>query len=215
MRKSKISAICFDMWGTLYEGGGSEEWVDLQQNLGALSVEKKTFYKLGLDNLLLRSWPLRDGIRHLAYALNLKINNETVEKVYKSWWQIVKNSKPYPETIEVLKKVKRMNLRLIIISNTDSESFYFKIKEYNLKKYFEKFFISAEIGSLKHEGKMFELAQDYLSVPKNQVLMLDDSLQHGVIPARNFGWQALWLAREKAGKDRYWIENLKRIFDFL
>ncbi|MBI4226148.1 HAD family hydrolase, partial [Candidatus Roizmanbacteria bacterium] len=152
MRKSKILAVCFDMWGTLCEGGAGREWVDLQQNLGALSVEKKTFYKLGLENLLLRPWPLCDGIRHLAHALNLKINNDTVEKAYKSWWQIVKKSKPYPETIEVLKKLKRMNLRLIIISNTDRESFYFKIKEFKLKKYFEKFFISAEIGSLKHEG---------------------------------------------------------------
>lgn len=222
MESSKISAVCCDMWGTLCSGGGGREWENLQSNLGAGAVEKKTFYKLGLDNLLLHSLPLRDGIRHLAQKLNLKINNKIIERAYKSWWQIVEKSKPYPETIEVLKKLKRSGLQLIIISNTDSESFYFKIKQYNLNKYFEKFYISSEIGSLKHEGKMFELAQDYLSTPKNQVLIVDDSLDHGVIPARQFGWRALWVARGKKEKDRFnlpageaGIEDLRSIFDFL
>lgn len=30
--KNKIKAICFDMWGTLFPGGGGREWIDLQKN---------------------------------------------------------------------------------------------------------------------------------------------------------------------------------------
>ncbi len=215
MKQNKIQAVCFDMWGTLCEGGGGQEWIDLQKNLGGPKIEKKTFHRLGLKSLLLHPWPLKQGIRRLAHELKLKIKNETVEKAYRSWWKIVENSKPYPETIEALKKLKNMGLRLIIMSNTDSESFYFKIKEYNLKKYFEKFFISAEIGSLKHQSKMFSLAQDYLSLSKKQIMMVDDSLDHGIIPARQFGWQALWVARGRKDKDMFKIEDLRGIFDFL
>ena len=36
------SAICFDMWGTLCEGGGQKQWDELQQILGADSIDKRT-----------------------------------------------------------------------------------------------------------------------------------------------------------------------------
>src|SRR3990167_4725641 len=233
MKFNKIQAVCFDMWGTLYEGVGGKEWEDLQQNLGARGVEKKTFYKLGLDSLLLQSWSLRDGIRYLAKKLtnitplsssvilppSTRWKDLIVEKAYRSWWQIVEKSKPYPETIGLLKKLKRIGLRLIIISNTDSESFYFKIKQYNLGEYFEKYFISSETGSLKHTGNLFQSAQNYLKLPKDLILMVDDSFDHGVLPARNFGWQALLVARGKNSasrrKDKFKIEDLRGIFDYL
>src|SRR3989344_3373410 len=200
MKSQKVSAICFDMWGTLCEGGGGREWKVLQKNLGASHIDKKKFYILGLDSLLLHPWTLRKGILHLAKRLELKINNEIVEKAYQSFWQIVEKSKPYIETVPVLKKLKQKKIRTIIISNTDSESFYFELKKFNLKKYFEQFFISSEIGSLKHHGEMFNHAQNYLAIPKTQILMVDDSLEHGVIPARQFGWKALWLTRNQQAK---------------
>ena len=105
MKQNKILAVCFDMWGTLFEGGGGKEWEDLQQNLRALDIEKKKFYRLGLKNLLLHPWPLREGIRHLANILNLNADHKTINKAYRSWWQIVEKSKPYPEVKEVLDRL--------------------------------------------------------------------------------------------------------------
>lgn len=215
MKQNKFQAICFDMWGTLVEGGGGKEWTDLQQILRANSIDEKTFQTIGIKSLLSHPWLLRQGIRNLAKKLVLKINTETVEKAYKSWWSLVEKSKLYPETIPVLKKLKARRTRLIIISNTDSESFYFKIKKTGLDKYFERFFISGQIGKLKHEGRMFQLAQNYLSLPKDQILMVDDSLNHGVKPARQFGWTALWVARGKEGEEGFKINDLRGIFDFL
>ena len=49
MKKSKIQVVCFDMWGTLFPGGGGREWIDLQKNLGASHIDKKKFYKQGND----------------------------------------------------------------------------------------------------------------------------------------------------------------------
>ena len=45
MKKTKINAICFDMWGTLCEGGGQKQWDDLQKIFGAASFDKKTFLR--------------------------------------------------------------------------------------------------------------------------------------------------------------------------
>ncbi len=203
------------MWGTLCEGGSGKEWIELKAILKANSVGIETFQKQGLVSLLKKPWSLREGIRHLAQRLNLKVSDKMLEKAYKSWWGLVLKSQPYPETIDVLKRLKQKQLRLVIISNTDSESFYFEMNRFNLHKYFEKFFLSAEIGVLKPNVKIFEAVQAYLTVPKSQVLMIDDSLYHGVLSVRKFGWQALWVARGKDGKDKARIEDLKGIFDFL
>jgi len=45
--------------------------------------------------------------------------------------------------------------------------------------------------------------------------MVDDSLNHGVIPARKFGWNALWVARGRKEKYTNKIDDLRGIFDFL
>ena len=82
-------------------------------------------------------------------------------------------------------------------------------------KIFQKFFLSPEIGVLKPNIKISETVQRYLQLPKPQILMVDDSLYHGVIPARQFGWQALWVARGKEGKYEARIENLKGVIDYI
>lgn len=217
--KLKINTICFDMWGTLCEGGGGKAWNDLQNTLGADLIDEKIFQKQGLDALLKHSWDLKTGIKKLARTFNLKTDKTNINTAYRSWWYYVEKSKIYPETIAVLEELLKRGIRLIIISNTDTESFYYEINKFKLKKYFEKFFISAKLGSLKHEGKMFAEVQNYLKTAKDRILLVDDSFEHGVLPARKFGWRALWVARGKkySGRrnDKFKINNLRSIFDFL
>src|SRR3989338_4099643 len=215
MKNSKISAVCFDMWGTLTEGGGQKQWDDLQEILGATHVDKKTFLKMGEESLLMHPWPLKDGIKNLAKKLKIKISENVVEKAYKNWWGYVQRSKPYLEVQEVLDKLEQYKIRKFIISNTDVEAFQFKIKTLGWEKYFEKFFLSAEIGVLKPHVKIFKTVQKYLSIPQRQTIMIDDSLYHGVLPARQFGWQALWVARGKKEKDEGRLENLSGIIEKL
>lgn len=57
------------------------------------------------------------------------------------------------------------------------------------KKYFKKFFLSSDLGVLKPDIKILKAVEQYLNIPKQNILMVDDSLYHGVIPAKNFGWQ--------------------------
>ena len=65
------------------------------------------------SSLLKHPWPLRKGIRHLSQRLNLKTTDEMIEKAYKTWWNLVLKSQPYPETIDVLEKLKQRQLRKV------------------------------------------------------------------------------------------------------
>lgn len=215
MKASKISVVCFDMWGTLMKGGGIKLWQELQEILHAQDTAIKDFIKLGESTIMLHPYSLRKGLDKFALMLKTTASKMEIEKAFQLWWSYVEKARPYEEAESVLQKIKHLNIPAFILSNTDMSSFHFVIKKYNWLKYFEKFFLSAKFGVLKPNVKIFETVQNYLSLPQEQILMVDDSLHHGVLPARQFGWQALWVARGKEGKDKGRIEDLRGIFDFL
>ena len=217
---NKINAICFDMWGTLCEGGGDPQWKDLYQILDPKqTVDDQIFFKQVEISLLTNPWSLKEGIKNISQKLKLVYTEGQINKGYKSWWSYVEKSKPYPEVQDVLAKLEKLKISKFLISNTDVEAFNFKIKKLDWKKYFDKFFLSGEIGVLKPNVKIFQTVQNYLSIPKNKILMIDDSLYHGIIPARNFGWKSLWLARRKKfdvrQNNRFKINDLNGIFQYL
>lgn len=211
----QIAAVCFDFWGTLVEGGGQPQIDDLKRVLNAAKIDHKIFLQEIENNLLTHPWPLKKGIQRLANKLRLKNDNETIDKAYKSWWSYVKKAKPYPDSEKTLVNLKKMKIKIIIVSNTDFEAFGFKIKKLRWQKFFDQFFLSANLGILKPDVKFFQTVEGYLKVPKKQILMVDDSLYHGIYPARSFGWQALLIARNKPEKDPGKITDLKQIFNYI
>lgn len=215
MKQAKIKAICFDMWGTLMKGGGAKLWEELQEILVAKNFLLKDFIRKGEEATMLHDYPLDRGLSLLALSLGRDIPNKIIKKAYRHWWSYVKIARPYNETEEVLKKLSKFEISLVVMSNTDLSSFNFVFAKFGFRKYFKKIFLSARLGILKPHKKMFQAVQDHLKLPKSVILMIDDSLQRGVYPAREFGWNAVWLARGKKDKDSGKIENLKEIFAFL
>ena len=189
----QIRAVCFDFWGTLVEPGGQKQIDDLQKILGASSIDKKSFLKQVELSLLIHPWPLKQGIKDLINNLKLTVDQLTINKAYRSWWNYVEKSKPYPESEDVLNKLNKQGIILVIISNTDREAFDYKIKTLGWKKYFKKFFLSSDLGVLKPDIRIFKAVEQYLNIPKGNIMMVDDSLYHGIIPAKNLGWKTLMI----------------------
>lgn len=210
-----MKAICFDMWGTLMTGGGMKMWYDLQEIFGKTNMELREFITLGEKSVMIRPYSLEKGVRVFATLVDPKISDSVVKKAYNLWSSYIQKAVPYLETIEVLEGIKKMGIPLIIVSNTDMTAFNFCMKKFDMQKYFKKLFLSAKLGCLKPDLKIFQAAQDYLGLPKNQVLMVDDSLAHGVIPARNFGWQAVWVSRDRPGSDFNKIQDLRGVLNYL
>jgi HAD superfamily hydrolase (TIGR01509 family) len=50
---------------------------------------------------------------------------------------------------------------------------------------------SSEIGAIKPEAKIFEVAQSRANVPPNQILLIDDT-RGNLNAAESFGWNVLW-----------------------
>lgn len=52
--------------------------------------------------------------------------------------------------------------------------------------------VSGEVGLVKPEKEIFELAEKRMGLDKATTYYIGDSFQHDVIGAKNVGWQAVW-----------------------
>ena len=109
-------------------------------------------------------------------------------------------AKPFADVEPVLRELKR-DYKLCLISNTDSFSLREIIEKYGLNKYFDIVILSYEVGLLKTDPKMFELALKKLKVKKDEVIMVGDSMESDIKGAQAAGIRAVLIDRQ--GKREY------------
>ena len=82
--------------------------------------------------------------------------------------------------------------RMAIITNGFKEVQVDKLIQSGLKKYFDKVFISEEVGAQKPHKKIFEHAVKSMNAPKKKSLMIGDSWEADIIGARMFGMDQVY-----------------------
>lgn len=207
--------VCFDMWDTLCHGGGRKQILAVRAALHANNITYEPFLQQIEQSLMTKAWSLEQGITDLVMKLKLPKKEKLIKKVTDVWINYIQSLQPFPETMAVLKKLKQAGIKLALVSNTDVTSIKIKIPELGWDKYLDMLFLSAEIGVLKPNRKIFQTIENYFKSPKNQVLFVDDSLYYGIYPARKFGWQALWINRGKPGEDKNEINDLNGVFKYV
>ncbi|OAG27928.1 HAD-IA family hydrolase [Thermodesulfatator autotrophicus] len=106
-----------------------------------------------------------------------------------------------PDTEETLSAIKASGRRLAIISNWD-ERLIRLISAFGLSHFFEDVIVSCEVGLMKPDPQIFELACQKLNTPPEKALMIGDNLNDDVLGAREAG---LWALRYPGG-------SLKKLF---
>lgn len=99
--------------------------------------------------------------------LSVKQNQAIKERVWT-------NKIPDPEIIKLLEALHK-NYKLAVISNTLPSILHYRMKKYNLEKYFSVRICSAEVGMLKPEPAIFRLALNKLSVQPKEAVFIDDN----------------------------------------
>lgn len=95
-----------------------------------------------------------------------------------------------PEVEDLLKDLSQ-KYRLAIISNIPNPK-YDLLEKHNLKKYFKKVVYSYEEGINKPDKSMFEMAMKGLEIEDpTQILMVGDSLNSDIIPAKEMRMKTL------------------------
>lgn len=209
-----VKAILFDFWGTLAEQG---IWSPVKQVKNILQIEIPfSEYIIRMEQVLMgQSFPsLKEAFEELGREFNLEIEPEKKEELIGLWNKSWMLAQPYPETEEVLKELKE-KYRLVLISNTDCFSLPQVLDKFELRGLFEKIFLSYEIGAIKTDKIFLQRVLASLNLRPEDCLLVGDSIQSDIMPARRAGLKAVLVDRKNNRDYHPKIKTLKDLSQFL
>jgi len=205
MAKIQIKAVVFDLYETLiYKVGGS--YSDDPYRTILMTAQQQ--YVRGRPIFMTEDL---QTLQVIAERFGVADKVDFV-KCQQELDQRLANTFLYPETIEVLERLKNQGLKLGVISNLSS---LYRIPFYNLglDKYFDQKIFSCEVGLVKPQPEIYQMMVDRLGVAPSQILMTGDQLVIDVYPPQKAGMQAVHLDRKGESIDS--IATLEGIFKYL
>ena len=114
-----------------------------------------------------------------------KVDGSEVDNRYRGY--LAEGNQLFDGIIEMLEKLTSTH-KLYVASNGIGITQHTRLKNNNLNKYFEKIFISEEIGSKKPDREFFDIIFKEIGVEnKYEVLMIGDTLTSDILGANNVG----------------------------
>ena len=191
-----IKAIIFDAYGTLFDvnsaaekckekigdkwEGFSNYWRITQLEytwLRSLMKRHKDFWKITEDSL---------DKSMKAYKIDSSMKNELL--------YLYKILSPFNEVPEVLKTLKKKNLKLAILSNGTPSLLNQLIKSNNLENIFSDIFSIEEVGIYKPDSKVYDMPIKKYQIKKEEVLFLSSNTWD-VSGGGNYGYNSIWVNR--------------------
>lgn len=176
----------FDFWGTLVENG---TYSPLKQSFSILRLtipfgqfveqfERVVMTKVYADQAAM----FTDACK----SFNVFPKPIIIDKLIGVWNKNRLLAKPYPETIEVLQKLKEQKIKLVLISNAPVNNVEPVLERFNMTDLFDCLFLSSEQGKLKNEG-LVELALKKFKLKKTDAIMIGDSIETDIKAATDAG----------------------------
>ena len=191
-----IKAIIFDAYGTLFDvnsaaekckekigdkwEGFSNYWRITQLEytwLRSLMKRHKDFWKITEDSL---------DKSMKAYKIDSSMKNELL--------YLYKILSPFNEVPEVLKTLKKKNLKLAILSNGTPSLLNQLIKSNNLENIFSDIFSIEEVGIYKPDSKVYDMPIKKYQIKKEEVVFLSSNTWD-VSGGGNYGYNSIWVNR--------------------
>ena len=191
-----IKAIIFDAYGTLFDvnsaaekckekigdkwEGFSNYWRITQLEytwLRSLMKRHKDFWKITEDSL---------DKSMKAYKIDSSMKNELL--------YLYKILSPFNEVPEVLKTLKKKNLKLAILSNGTPSLLNQLVKSNNLENIFNDIFSIEEVGIYKPDSKVYDMPIKKYQIKKEEVLFLSSNTWD-VSGGGNYGYNSIWVNR--------------------
>ena len=217
-----IKAIIFDAYGTLFDvnsaaekckekigdkwEGFSNYWRITQLEytwLRSLMKRHKDFWKITEDSL---------DKSMKAYKIDSSMKNELL--------YLYKILSPFNEVPEVLKTLKKKNLKLAILSNGTPSLLNQLVKSNNLENIFNDIFSIEEVGIYKPDSKVYDMPIKKYQIKKEEVVFLSSNTWD-VSGGGNYGYNSIWVNRNNNTFDnldyvpKNQIKDLSKLLDII
>jgi len=209
-----IKAIIFDAYGTLFDVNSAAEkckdkigdkwegfanyWRTTQLEytwLRSLMNRHKDFWQVTEDSL---------DKSMKFFKIDSSMRNDLLD--------LYKILSPFSEVKETLKKLKKKDLKLAILSNGTPSLLENLVKNNNLENIFDDIFSIEEVGIFKPDSKVYELPVNKYNIKKDEILFLSANTWD-VSGGGNYGYNSVWVNRNKNIFDNLDYQPLDEIHD--
>lgn len=154
--------------------------------------------------------PLRDvaeGLETLAAEL---------QRAYMP--RLVQQTAMMPGAVEFLRKCRQAGYKMYIVSNGFREVQYAKIEHAGVAEYFERIFLSEQIGGHKPARFFFDRVVQSANARKKESLVIGDSFEVDVVGARRAGIDQCLVGRSETDRPfepTYCVRDLREMLPIL
>ena len=190
-----IKAIIFDAYGTLFDVNSAAE--KCKDKLGDKWEAFANFWRTTqLEYTWLRSLMKRhkDFWQVTEDSLDKSMKVFNIDKNMKSeLLNLYKILSPYPEVKEVLKDLKKKNLKLAILSNGTPDLINELVSTNNLDA-FDDLFSIEEVKIYKPDSRVYDLPVNKYNIQPKEVVFLSANTWD-VSGGGNYGYNSIWVNR--------------------
>ncbi len=171
----KIDTIIFDLGGVLVDW--NPEYVFLKEFNGD-RIKMEWFF----NNICTTEWnEEQDKGKLIKIATEERIQlfpeyEKLIRMFYGRWKEMLRGE--ISETVEILKKLKSQNYRLIALTNWSAETFPVALERFVFLKLFEGIVVSGEIKMLKPDKKIYEYTLSKYNLNPANCIIIDDRLSN-------------------------------------
>ena len=211
-----IKAIIFDAYGTLFDVNSAAE--KCKERLGDKWEGFANYWRTTqLEYTWLRSLMRRhkDFWQITEDSLDKSMNFYNIDSSMRSeLLNLYKVLSPFKDVKDALKKLKKSNYKLAILSNGTPDLLNELVTSNELKDIFDDIFSVEEVGIFKPDSKVYDLPINKYNIEKNEVLFLSANTWD-VSGAGNYGYNTVWVNRNNNIFDKLDFEPNKQISNLL
>lgn len=171
-KNSSVMTLFVDIGGVLLTNGWGHEYRKLAAEAFSLDPEEME----ARHHLLFETYEL--GKLTIEEYLSLVVFYEERSFTPAQFQRFMfAQSKPYPEMIELVRRLKvRYGLKIVVVSNEARELNAYRIREFKLDGFVDSFVSSCFVHVRKPDADIFRLALDIAQTPARQVVYIENTL---------------------------------------
>jgi len=128
--------------------------------------------------------------------------------------------KLFPETLLILRELKKTNLHVGIISDIDNDFQDFQFKVFGIGEIFDSITTSEEVQIYKPKTKIFQVALNKAGCQGKESIIVGDSYKKDIVGGKNMGMTTIWINKfsgDDTDNDKadFVVKDLKEISPIL
>jgi len=202
-----VKVILLDFWGTLVENG---VWSPVKQVRNILGIRVPfSEYVVRMEKAMMttKNENLKEAFVKVCQEFSIEQDEEKIEKLVGLWNKSWMLAQPYEEVVEVLNELKS-KYKIVLVSNSDPFSIENVMDKFQLRELFDHTFLSYQVGKIKSDPNFFKHILNELQVDIEDCVMVGDSIQSDIIPARSLNIKAILIDRRNTRDYHPKIKNL-------